>query len=60
MKENEQLINRVWLKCENCKATWYDDGNNTFSGCPECGGDFHIIDEEKINITEKGESHKQQ
>ena len=39
---------RTWFKCEDpdCKCTWYDDGNNSFDGCPECGAGFYIFDEE--------------
>ena len=39
---------RIWFKCKNpdCECAWYDDSENTFSGCPECGSDFDIIDEE--------------
>lgn len=38
---------RDWMKCNECDCTWYDDAENTFSGCPECGSDFEIFDSEE-------------
>jgi len=32
-----------------CDCAWYDDAGNEFDGCPECGGDFDIMDEERID-----------
>lgn len=47
-----KMILRTWMKCSNpvCEHTWYDDGDNTFSGCPECGDDFEVLDMENIRI----------
>ena len=44
-----QTINRTWFKCKDCKCCWYDDCNNNFDYCPECGSSkWNIIDEEVI------------
>jgi len=42
------LIMRTWFKCLNpdCMCVWYDDADNSFNGCPECGGEFYILEEE--------------
>ena len=46
----EEIINRTWFKCEECGCVWFDDCENCFDGCPECGGDFEIYDEEIIDF----------
>lgn len=46
-------IERVWLKCYECNCAWFDDNESTFAGCPECGGDFRIIDEEIIEFNQE-------
>ncbi len=45
-----KMILRTWMLCGNpkCKCVWYDDAENGFTGCPECGADFEVLDMEII------------
>ena len=47
-EKGAKTMKRTWFKCENpnCGCTWYDDAENSFDGCPECGANFYILDEE--------------
>ena len=48
------IINRTWFKCEDCECTWYDDCNNSFDYCPECGStNWEIFEDEKLIIKEE-------
>jgi len=45
------LIHRTWFMCHDKGCTWYDDADNCFGECPECGStNLCVLETEVIDF----------
>lgn len=58
--ENKESIKKISLKCEQCNGTLTIDGNKNVLGCPYCGHQSLIIENDAVTIERiKTSAHKE-